>query len=70
MAVHFVGFRDGDSYWRACQVFGKPDFIHRNWDVRTVYGGEYDPENDFFVFAKGDENSPVAKFPFNDSECF
>ena len=33
MNVHFVGFR-GDEYWRACRVFGAPDFIHIRHDLR------------------------------------
>ena len=33
-SVHFVGFR-GDEYLRAVRIWGKPNFIHRVWDVRA-----------------------------------
>lgn len=33
-AVHFVGFRD-DRYWNAVKVWGRPDFIHRGYDLRA-----------------------------------
>jgi hypothetical protein len=69
MALHFVGFR-GDEYTTAVRIFGLPDFIHRNWDVRVLFGGELDPTVDVLVFARGDENDTPNKFPFNDSECF
>ena len=56
MAVHFVGFKDGDSYYRASQIWGPPDFIHPIWDRRaTALGGDFDPDNDFYVFATGTE---------------
>ena len=32
--VHFVGFKD-DRYTTAVRIFGKPDFIHRIWDIRA-----------------------------------
>lgn len=67
MAIHFVGFR-GDEYTRACKVFGKPDFIHRIWDVRAKFGGEFDPENDVFIFAKGSFSDIPSQYSFNDSE--
>ena len=69
MAVHFIGFR-GDEYLSTVRIFGQPDFVHRNWDVRVKFGGEYDPASDVLVFAKGDENSRINPYPFNDSECF
>ena len=69
MAVHFVGFR-GEEFWSAVRVWGRPDFFHRVWDHRARDGGEFDPENDFFVFAKGTEHDAPSKFSFNDSEVF
>jgi len=68
-AVHFVGFR-GEEYHSAVRVWGKPDFFHRNWDVRVKHGGEYDKDNDVVVFAKGDENSRLHEHAFNDSAVF
>lgn len=65
--VHFIGFRDTKQYWLACQVFGKPDFIHIKWDIRAAHGGEI-ADNDILVFASGKEweyytsNSP---YPFS-----
>lgn len=64
-ALHFVGFR-GDEYTTAVRLFGKPDFIHRVWDIRAKSGGDTHP-SDTFVFAKGDERSPVVDFVFDDS---
>lgn len=32
--VHFVGFRN-EEYWSAVKVFGKPHFIHKDYDLRT-----------------------------------
>jgi hypothetical protein len=64
--VHFVGFRTTGQYWRACQVWGKPDFVHRVWDYRAKFGGERD-ENDIFVFAKGTEHDEPTPFSFDDS---
>ena len=70
MAVHFVGFRDGDQYHRAQKVWGPPDFIHRNWDVRAKLGGEFDSETDVFVFAKGTEHDTPSLYSFDDSAVF
>jgi hypothetical protein len=68
MAVHFVGFcEDSHSFHQAVKVFGKPDFFHRVWDARAKFGGEFDPENDVRVFLKGDENSDIKPFVFDDS---
>ena len=69
MAVHFVGFKD-DRYHNAVRVFGEPAFIHRVWDRRARNGGEFDSQNDVFVFATGDENSTVKEFTFDDSAHF
>ena len=63
MAVHFVGFR-GDRFQRAVRVFGYPDFVHYVWDHRAVE--EFDPDQNFYVFATGDETQPF-KFTYNDS---
>jgi hypothetical protein len=54
-AVHFVGFK-GDEYISAVRVFGRPDFIHRNHDIRLVRGGELHPV-DTVVFANGSEKA-------------
>jgi hypothetical protein len=69
MAVHFVNFRQPSETWNwAVRIFGPPDFVHRRWDVRAKLGGEFDPENDFFVFAKGTEHDEPSPFSFNDSD--
>ena len=69
MAVHFVGFRDGDSYWRACQVFGPPDFVHPRWDVRAKHGGEW-ADGDVRVFATGCDEDEPSPFSWDDSARF
>ena len=64
--VHFVGFR-GDEYVSAVRVFGKPDFIHRIWDVRAA--AEVQPE-DTVVFAREKDWANLrmpSKFSFDDS---
>ena len=66
MAVHFIGFR-GDEYTSAVRVFGKPDFVHRRWDVRAAFGGERHPD-DTLVFAKGTDADTPDKWAFNDSD--
>ena len=68
-AVHFVGFRDTGQYWRACQVFGVPDFIHRFWDVRAKFGGEMAPQ-DIVVFAKGTDADVPTVYSYDDSREF
>lgn len=65
-AIHFVGFR-GDEYCRAIRVFGLPDFIHRNNDLRLY--GDVAP-GDTVVFANREDLKPVKKYAFNDSEHF
>ena len=67
-AVHFIGFKPGSqSFWNAVKVFGQPDFVHRVWDARAKFGGEWHPD-DVSVFAKDqDRNSPVVDFVFDDS---
>lgn len=64
-ALHFIGFR-GDEYTRAVKIFGKPDFIHRYWDYRAKFGGEYHP-NDTLVFAKGTADDEPSSLSFDDS---
>lgn len=61
--THFVGFR-GDEYVSAVRTFGKPDFIHRVWDVRVP--GDVAP-GDTVVFAKGTDADPFVDFVFDDS---
>ena len=70
MAVHFVGFTDTAQYNRACQVFGKPEFIHPRWDVRVKFGGEFDRDNDVLVFARGTDADEPSPWAWNDSERF
>lgn len=57
MALHFVGFGDGDRYYRAVAVFGLPDFYHRIFDMRAR---QEIVEGDVAVFADGDETMPLA----------
>ena len=64
--LHFVNINCPMQFDRAVRIFGRPDFIHRNWDVRAALGGERGPL-DVFVFGKGDENSRPKPFPFDDS---
>jgi hypothetical protein len=70
-AVHFIGFRD-DAYTRAVRIFGKPDFVHRYWDVRAI--GDIAP-GDTVVFGRDKDwqrflNNTPSEFAFNDSEQF
>lgn len=65
-AVHFVGFTDSKQYWLACQVWGPPDFIHRQWDARAAWGGERGAD-DVFVFARGTIDDPPREWSFDDS---
>jgi hypothetical protein len=60
--VHFVGFR-GDEFWSAVRVWGRPDYIHRGWDLRArrdVHPG------DTVVFARGDAGQAPRVRSFND----
>lgn len=62
MILHFVGFRD-DRYINAVRVFGRPDFIHRGWDLRArreIAAG------DVVVFAKGSDTQEPSRRSFND----
>lgn len=62
-ATHFVGFKN-DRFNSAVRTFGKPDFIHRFWDVRAVL--EVAP-GDRVIFADGNEFQPVNEWTFDDS---
>lgn len=64
-AVHFIGFRDTGTFWRAVRIFGYPDF----WDTRAAYGGEYVP-GDIRVFAKGTDKDEPSPYTFDDSREF
>ena len=55
MAYHFVGFRDPAQFARVCRVFGRPEFVHARWDSRAAFGGEFDPDTDVRVFARGSD---------------
>ena len=69
MAVHFIAFREFDQqYWNAVRVFGPPAFVHRVWDQRAAFGGEFDPDQDVRVFAKGIDTDTPSPWSFNDSE--
>lgn len=61
-AVHFIGFR-GEEYWAAVKAFGRPDFIHRRWDLRAKR--ELHPD-DLVVFATGDENQEPSRISGDD----
>lgn len=69
MAVHFINFRNGDSYQRACKVWGLPDFIHPRWDYRAAHGGEWAP-GDVRVFATGSEHDTPNTHAWDDSARF
>lgn len=64
--LHFVRFKD-DRWNNAVKVFGKPDFIHRFWDVRATH--EVAP-GDMVVFATGDDTQLVQPFAYDDSSYF
>ena len=66
MAVHFIGFRDTGTFYRAARIFGQPDFIHRHWDVRAKFGGEWEP-GDVRVFAVGTDRDAPSPYSFDDS---
>ena len=65
--VHFVGFR-GDEFNSAVKVWGKPDFFHRVFDDRVIFGGEVG-DDDIIIFANGADKR-YKKFTFNDSAVF
>lgn len=47
--LHFVGFRDPTRYANAVRVFGEPDFVHDEWDVRAYE--DFMPSIDTMVIA-------------------
>jgi len=62
--VHFVGFKD-DRYTTAVRIFGKPDFIHRIWDIRAQ---KEIMEDDVVVFA--DDYREISIHAYDDSAFF
>ncbi len=60
--THFVGFRGGE-YLSAVRVFGRPDFIHRGWDLRAK---REIADGDLIVFATGDETHKSRVKSFDD----
>ena len=64
MALHFIGFKD-DRYHNAVKVFGKPDFIHRYWDVRAKHEIA---QGDVAVFATKTCCDTPSEYTFNDSQ--
>jgi hypothetical protein len=62
--LHFVGFKD-DRYWNAVRVFGLPDFVHRNWDVRAR---QEIVEGDEAVFASGSIDDEPRAVSWDDSQ--
>ena len=64
--VHFVGFK-GDEYARAVRIFGPPDFIHRQWDIRASQ--EIAPD-DTVVFARASDACPPKPYSFDDSAVY
>jgi len=67
-AIHFIGFdpKNTTKWNNAVRVFGKPDFVHRHWDVRAAFGGEFAP-GDIRIFAVGTDRDPPNPFAFDDS---
>lgn len=68
-ALHFVGFKDpryakDERYWRAAAVFGRPDFLHRGWDMRARCEIA---DGDTIIFAKGSLDQPPRAQSFDDS---
>jgi hypothetical protein len=67
MAVHFVGFKNSFQLHQAMKVFGKPDFMHRKWDVRAKHEVM---ANDVAVFATGTAADHAIHPSFDDSSFF
>jgi len=68
--VHLVGMdpnKEPLRFARFCKVFGSPEFIHKIWDNRAKFGGEFDPRTDVRIFAKGSEQDEPSEFSFDDS---
>uniref|UniRef100_UPI0035C9B666 hypothetical protein n=1 Tax=uncultured Sphingomonas sp. TaxID=158754 RepID=UPI0035C9B666 len=59
-ALHFVGFRGGE-FLSAVRIWGRPDFIHPDWDHWAQQ--EVHPA-DTVIFAKGTEADPLARFNY------
>ena len=53
-ALHFVGFRD-DRYWAAVRVWGRPDFVHPDWDR---WAAQEVAPGDLVVVARGEADRP------------
>ena len=53
--VHFIGF-DGDGFSAAVEVWGRPDFIHKFFDKRSL--GDIDFDNDTVVFGRKTKLTP------------
>lgn len=62
--THFIGFR-GDEYSRAARVFGQPDFIHKDHDLRMY--GDIGPE-DTLVFGPKASPDYISKYSWQDHE--
>lgn len=60
--IHFVGFQ-GEEYWSAVRVWGRPDFVHRGWDRRARR--EIAAE-DTVIFAQGDWQQEPRTKSFDD----
>jgi hypothetical protein len=60
--VHFVGFTD-DRFWSAVKVWGRPEYIHRGWDLRARR--ELHPA-DTIVFAEGEHDQPMREKSYSD----
>ena len=60
--LHFVGFR-GEEYLSAIRVFGRPDFIHRGWDMRAR---REIADDDVVIFARDAGTKPPSVRSFND----
>lgn len=65
--VHFIGFRDDQSYWNAVKVFGPPDFIHM-WHDNRMYGDV--GEGDVLVFAAKAHPNVISQYSWQDHELW
>ena len=62
--VHFVRFdRFDQRFSNAVAVFGKPTFLHRNWDRRAK---REIAEGDVVVFAKGEAEQSLSAYNGDD----
>jgi hypothetical protein len=62
--THFIGFKDSDRFRQAISSFGKPDFIHRQWDGRAK---SMIVPGDVAIFAQGSESDEPCIYSFDDS---